>query len=162
MVRESEAWRGWMNDPEKVPQVREEMNGIKDPLAVPALMQAVDSDTNRDLRVWCIQALGRIGTEEAVKAIVENSLSSTEDEIRLTCFDQLSGNAEHSAVPKYVAALKAKDNERVNRAGYALGKLGDKSAVLPLIDALVTTHKFTVIEASGNPNQMSAGFSPGG
>jgi PBS lyase HEAT-like repeat len=155
-------WRGWMNDPEKVPQVREEMDGVKDPLAVPALMQTVDSDTNRDLRVWCIQALGRIGTEKAVEAIVENSLSSTEDEIRLTCFDQLSGNALHSAVPKYVAALKAKDNERVNRAGYALGKLGDKSAVLPLIDALVTTHKFTVIEGSGNPNQMSAGFSPGG
>jgi hypothetical protein len=155
-------WRGWMNDPEKVPQVREEIKGINDPLAVPALTQTVGSDQPRELRVWCIQALGRLGTQDAIRAIVDNSLNSTEDEIRLTCFDQLGGNALHAAVPLYVAALKSKDNERVNRAGYALGKLGDKSAVLPLIDALVTTHKFTVVEGSSNPNQMSAGFTPGG
>jgi hypothetical protein len=155
-------WRGWLNDPDKAGQVRAEVGKIDDPLAVPALVQSVDAEQRREMRVWCLQALGRIGSADAVKAIVENSLITTDEEIRLTCFDQLAGNALHIAVPMYVTALKNKDNERVNRAGYALGKLGDKSVILPLIDALITTHKFTVIEGSGNPNQMSAGFSPGG
>jgi len=155
-------WREWLNDPEKASRVREEIGKIDDPLAVPALVQTIDSEQRHEIRVLCLQALGRIGTADAIKAIVENSLITTDEEIRLTCFDQLTGNALHLAVPMYVTALKNKDNERVNRAGYALGKLGDKSVILPLIDALITTHKFTIIEGSGNPNQMSAGFSPGG
>jgi hypothetical protein len=155
-------WRGWLDDPGKASQVRDELSKIDDPLAVPALSQLLESEQRREMRVWCVQALGRTKSLDAVKAMVECSLDDADEEIRLTCFDELSGTFLHTAVPMYVAALKSKDNARVNRAGYALGKLGDKSAILPLIDALVTTHKFTVIEGSGNPNQMSAGFSPGG
>jgi HEAT repeat protein len=39
-----------------------------------------------------------------------------------------------------VEALKDNDNVRVNRAAIALGKLQDRSAISPLIDALRTTH----------------------
>ena len=60
----------------------------------------------------------------------------------------------------YVGELRNKDNNHVNQAGFALGKLGDKSAIPALIDALVTTHTFTVQE--GNPGQIGAGFSPHG
>jgi hypothetical protein len=155
-------WRGWMDDSGKAAQVREEVNKINDPLAVPALVQTLDQDQHRDLRVWCVQALGRIGNQAAIQAIVDRSMEDADEEIRLSCFDELKGNGLHTAVPMYVAGLKNKDNAKVNRAGYALGKLGDKSAILPLVGALVTTHKFTVVEGSSNPNQMSAGFTPGG
>jgi hypothetical protein len=155
-------WRGWLDDPGRAEQVRNELGKIDDPLAVPALVQALELDQRREMRVWCIQALGRIGGPDAVKAIVDHSLDDLDEETRLTCFDELGGKTLPIAGPMYVAALKNKDNAHVNRAGYALGKLGDKSAILPLIEALITTHKFTVIEGSGNPNQMSAGFSPGG
>jgi hypothetical protein len=155
-------WRGWLDDPGKADQVRDELSKINDPMAATALVQSLETERNQQMRVWCLQSLGRIGTPDAIKAIVEHSLDDTDEEIRLTCFDQLTGKALPIALPLYVAALKSKDNARVNRAGYALGKLGDKSAILPLIDALITTHKYTVTEGSGNPNQMSAGFSPGG
>ena len=155
-------WRGWLDDPARTAQVHDELSKIDDPTAVPALVQTLDADQRRDMRIWTLQALGKIGTADAIKAIVETSLMSTDEETRLTCFDQLTGNASHMAVPIYVAALKNKDNERVNRAGGALGKLGDKSAISPLIDAVTTIHKFTVVEGSGDPNKVSAGFSPGG
>jgi hypothetical protein len=155
-------WRGWMDEPSKADLVHDEFNKIDDPLAVPALVQSLETDGRREIRVWCLRALGRISTPDAVKAIVEHSLDETNEEIRLTCFDQLTGNALHMAVPLYVTDLKSKENARVNRAGYALGKLGDKTAIVPLIDALITTHKFTVTEGSSNPNQIGAGFSPGG
>ena len=44
----------------------------------------------------------------------------------------------------YVNALKSKDNEVVNLAGLALGQLNDPAAISPLIDALVTTHKYII------------------
>ena len=59
----------------------------------------------------------------------------------------------------YVKGLKSKDNSEVNRAAAALKALGDVSAVPPLIDALVTTHKAKI--GSGNPGQTSASFSRG-
>ncbi|HTQ37547.1 MAG TPA: HEAT repeat domain-containing protein [Pirellulales bacterium] len=155
-------WRGGLDDPTKADEVHDELTKLNDPTAVPALVQALDSERSRQARVWFLEALGRIGTPDAVKAIVEHSLGDSDDELRLTCFDQLTGNAAHLAVPLYAADLKSKDNVRVNRAGYALGKLGDKTAILPLIDALVTTHTFTIDEGSSNPGQISAGFSPTG
>jgi len=90
----------------------------------PLLVQTIDSEQRHEIRVLCLQALGRIGTADAIKAIVENSLITTDEEIRLTCFDQLTGNALHLAVPMYVTALKNKDNERVNRAGICTRKTG--------------------------------------
>ena len=156
-------WRGWLDEPGKVAQVREEISKIDDPLAVAALAQTLKTEPRQEMRVWCLQALGRIKTADAIKVIVDQSLrDDNEEEIRLTCFDELSGDAARIAVPQYVGALRDKDNAIVNRAGYALGKLGDKSAILPLIDAVVTTHKFIVMEGSGNPGQTSAGFSPSG
>ncbi len=55
------------------------------------------------------------------------------------------------AVATYVQVLKDKDNVVVNRAAVALGELGNREAVGPLIDALVTTHTFKV--QKGQPGQ---------
>ena len=154
-------WRNWLDDPAKADQARDNIKQITDPTAVRALVQSLDTEKTRDVCVWYIQALGKIGPA-AVRTLVEHSLDDPDEEIRLSCLDQLIGQPTQAATPLYVAALRNKDNVQVNRAGYALGRLGDKSAVAPLIDALITTHKFTTIEGAGNPNQMSAGFSKTG
>ena len=154
-------WRNWLDDPAQVDQAHDNIKQISDPTAVRALVQSLDTEKTRDVCVWYIQALGKIGPA-AVRTLVEHSLDDPDEEIRLSCLDQLIGQPTLAATPLYVAALRNKDNVQVNRAGYALGRLGDKSAVAPLIDALITTHKFTAIEGAGNPNQMSAGFSKTG
>jgi hypothetical protein len=154
-------WRNWLDDPTKADQARDNIKQITDPTAVRALVQSLDTEKTRDVCVWYIQALGKIGPA-AVRTLVEHSLDDPDEEIRLSCLDQLIGQPTQAATPLYVNALRNKDNVQVNRAGYALGRLGDKSAVAPLIDALITTHKFTTIEGAGNPNQMSAGFSKTG
>ena len=46
----------------------------------------------------------------------------------------------------------------VNRAGWALGRLGNPEAVLPLINALVTTHQQMV----GGGGGINAGFGSDG
>jgi hypothetical protein len=49
----------------------------------------------------------------------------------------------------------------VNRAGEALGMIGDAAAISPLIDALVTTHKYQ-LSPGANPGQISADFGGSG
>ena len=44
----------------------------------------------------------------------------------------------------------------MNRAGVALARMKDPTATGPLIDALVTTHKFKL--SAGDPGSMSATF----
>jgi hypothetical protein len=56
--------------------------------------------------------------------------------------------------------LKSPDNEIVNRAGEALGEIGHRDAIGPLIDALVTRH--TVKIDGANPDQHSYTFSQTG
>jgi hypothetical protein len=65
------------------------------------------------------------------------------------------------AVRRYIHALKDKENETINLAASGLGYMKDSSAVPALIDALVTTHKYTVNPGS-QPGQMSSSFGTGG
>jgi hypothetical protein len=58
-----------------------------------------------------------------------------------------------------VAFLKDPNNVRLNRAAYALGRLGDRSVLSPLIDALMTTH-YIVLPAKSDA--YTATFSPTG
>jgi hypothetical protein len=151
--------RNWLKDPAKAEQAREELQQINDRSAINALTQALENEPDRQPRIWYVAALGRLG---AVKPLVDHALDDDDEEIRLSCIEQLTGKLAGAAVPMVVPALKSKDNVRVNRAGLILGKLGDKSALPALMDALVTTHRFMVVEGSGNPNSMNAGFSPTG
>jgi hypothetical protein len=60
----------------------------------------------------------------------------------------------------YLRYLKNRDNEIINRAGAALGQIGDPDAMGPLVDALITKHRFKVED--GNPDQHAYTFSPQG
>jgi hypothetical protein len=92
------------------------------------------------------------------------AVASMEDpvvEVRQTCLDRMQTEKRPNVVAYYVSKLRAKDNPTVNLAGAALGRMKDPSAVGPLIDALVTTHKFKIPKAGGD-NSMSTSFGSGG
>ena len=75
--------------------------------------------------------------------------------MRIHCVKQLKDNRRRGAIPTFVRALSSSDNERINRAGYALAKIGDDSVILPLIQALRTPHKFKI---GSDSNNITAGF----
>ena len=60
----------------------------------------------------------------------------------------------------FVGKLKSKDNVVVNLAAIALGRMKDPSSIGPLINALVTVHKFKIVTSGGDG--MSASFGSGG
>jgi len=135
-----------------------EIRAINDPGAVAALAQGLETEKDRDVRMLFVDTLGHL-MPASLMTLVQYSLDDADDEIRYHCLKQLVSHPSHQAVEEYVKALRSKDNTRINKAGYALGQMNDKTAIEPMIEALVTTHKTDVITGGG---QTSAGFSPTG
>jgi hypothetical protein len=141
---------------------RDAIRAIVDPAAVKALAVLMKRDSPEKVRLLYADALARIGAPEALQALAMSSLHDASEEVRLTCIDNLAKTKSHEVVSYYVSQLKSKDNQIVNRAAVGLSHMGDRSAILPLIDALWTTHKFKIVTGSGSSNGISSTFSSTG
>jgi hypothetical protein len=127
---------------------------------VPALCDALKKQDLQPVRILLIEVLAKLGTPDAIRTLAATALEDPIEEVRLTCLDFLQKNVKADAVSLFVGALKSKDNVMVNRAAVALGRMRDPSAIGPLIEALITVHKFKI---QGDPNRQVASFgtSPG-
>ena len=152
-------WSGWLGD-DKGDEARRQFAAITDPAAVKALAAFLERDRRVAAQTIYIEALARIGDGDALKALAVRSIEDPVEEVRLTCLDHLKKEKHPDVVSYYVGKLKDKDNRVVNLAAVALGQTGDASCVGPLIDALVTVHKFKV--TTGKPGQTSTSFGSGG
>ncbi len=96
----------------------------------------------------------------AIDALVHLSLTDPDDKTRHVCLEYRIKSRRSGLATIYIRALKDKENVIINRAGAALGQIGDRDAIGPLIDALVTKHKVKISDA--NPDQHAYTFSPEG
>lgn len=155
-------WRGWLDSrrPDRVAEAQREIAAINDPEAVPALVRLLNDESEDWAFEMFLDALGRLDHPVAVQTLVAYSLDDDDMEVRAKCLDYLVNGQRAVSILPYVQALRSKDNVIVNRAGVALGRIGDPAAISPMIDALVTTHKYLVDNAP--PGQIAAGFNPNG
>ncbi len=162
--RKIKMWREWLEKDNKAAQARANFAAIGnvegDGFAVKALAAGMLSETDRDIKSMYIEALTKIAVPAALEALTRASLNDADEEVRLECLDRVVRKNYRPAVGIYVQALKSKDNVMVNRAGVGLRQMKDPATVGPLIDALVTTHKYTIIK--GNPGQITSSFGTGG
>jgi hypothetical protein len=154
-------WRGWLGG-SRDQQARDNIRGINDPMAVEALTIGLRDDSNPRARMLCVEALAKIDTSDATTALAIASISDGVEEVRLTCLDHLQTKKRPEVVAYFVGKLNEKKNNNsvINLAGIALGRMKDSSAIGPLIDALVTSHKFKVVKPGGD-GAMSTTFSKG-
>jgi len=137
------------------------LNELRDPNAAPALVDIIgDRRQPRSMRLRCMEILGRLPPGMATATLVRVALEDQDETIRDRCLDELVRGGTHLCVAGFVAELRNKSNARVLRAASCLQRLGDKEAVLPLIDALVTEHTF-VEQQSSPPGALGAGFGTG-
>jgi hypothetical protein len=157
-----ERLRRWLTGrrQDRIPQARAEIDAIRDPAAGEAVVAMLRREKDADLKRLWIEVASRLDHPSAVDALVNLSLVDPEAEIRYQCLEYLIESGRTGLVTPYVKALRNRDNEIVNRAGAALGQIGDVEAMGPLVDALVTTHKFKIGDA--NPDQHAHTFSPDG
>lgn len=153
--------RAALADPAKQVEAQQQFAAITDPSAVGPLAEALKREPLRPVKLLYIETLGRIG-EPAAPTLLDLSLADHDEEIRYSCVDQLERLKPPGVQKFYLKALQGKDNWQVNRAAYALGRLGDNSAISPLVDALITTHVFTAPSSGGSGDAVSTSFSPAG
>lgn len=154
-------WRDWLST-DRAAEARRELLSIDDPYAVEALARNFEDEPAPAVRLLYVEALAKIGTPEAVKTLAARSLEDPVDEVRLTCLDHLERIPSPEVAAFYVGKLRAKDNRLVNLAAMALGRLKEPSTVGPLIDALVTEHKYKIVKAGGSGSMSTTFSSTGG
>ena len=148
-------WRIWL-DTGREEEALEQIDHIDDPLAVPALGDLLGKEGVESYRKRYIETLARIASPAAWHVLLRSSLYDESEEVRLTSLDYIIDRPSSDVVEFYVKRLRDENNTTVNRAALALGRLKDRKAVQPLIDALVTSHKRVV--APANPGGFAAGF----
>jgi hypothetical protein len=156
--RKLKQWRGWIGSG-KAEMARTSIGAITDPLAVKALTYYLDHEDSRELKLLWVDALARIGGA-SLDALVTASLNDSDEEVRIVCLERLQAAQYKPAVNRYIQNLKHKDNAMVNLAAVGLYYMKDPRAMPALIDALVTTHKYT-LQPANQSGQMSASFGSG-
>jgi hypothetical protein len=157
--KDIKTWIGWVEDNGRRSTAgRENLRGIRDEAAAPALVEVLtNSGLPRSLRLQCLELLSRMPLSYSTSELISLAMKDPDDEVRDKSLDELRRRRSTQALHAFIKDLKSKDNNVVRRAAHCLGVMGDPEATVPLIDALVTSHKFQVT-VGGNPGQIGAGF----
>jgi len=126
-----------------------QLKEIRDPDAVPALSKYFKSVPNADQRMLYVEVLTRIIGDKPVPALVLQSLWDESKDIRNASVAGILQKDVGKALPYYLRALKNGLNIIVNRAGDALGQLGNDTVIPQMINALVTRHVYTELVPDG-------------
>lgn len=157
--------RRWRRDldSEKSKVAYDQIAAIKDPVAVGPLGTAFGGERVRRVKMLYADVLANINTKDAVGVLVDRTLNDPDEEIYYYCLDKLAQLHPPHVGDPFITALKDSSNVRVNRAGAALARLQDRTAISPLIDALITTHAQVQPGRPGaGPNSTTTAFGEGG
>jgi hypothetical protein len=135
----------------------QQITAIRDPHAVLAITDALQSEPNQNVRLLYVEVLGAIGAEQAIQSLVVLSVDDADAEIRMAALEQIERLAPPGVAIVYIGLLRNENNRRVNAAAFALGRLGDHTAIGPLIEALVTVHEY-VVRHGGSSDAVSSSF----
>lgn len=122
-------------------EAREDLLSIDDPAAVPLLIDILGERGSEEERALLVEVLARIDGEESTQALVSVALRDDVEANRSLAIDALIPRKSAELVSDLIGELRDKENDRVRRSAVILGALGDSSAVPPLVDALITTHR---------------------
>eukprot|EP00913_Durusdinium_trenchii_P008952 g8418.t1 len=139
-------WRAWMSHriAEKRVEGTQKLKGITDPDAVTGLARYLSKDQNPQVRSMYIDILGNIPGSQSATALVKQMLNDISDDLRYKALNAIRDEQFAAAMAMFIEALKSPSNMIVNRAALGLRRVGNENAIVPLVNALVTTHKYKV------------------
>lgn len=135
------------SDPERQALGRADLLAIREPVAVPLLMNLMAKKGTDDERRLLVDVLNGIEGPESTHALVELALLDEVERNRLAAVDAIKPRKSVALTSQLARELRNNVNSRVRRSAVILGEIGDSSVVPALVDAIVTTHK-TVVEPS--------------
>jgi hypothetical protein len=160
--RKLKLWRGWLGK-KRDAEARREIQAVTDWRAAEAAAELLEDERTSEGKLLWIEVLSKLPTHTAWTALTKYALEDDDDRVRERCITSLEQSGSGPAGRVFLRALDDNDNVRVNRAGIALGRMQDPSAVPALIEHLETKHKF-VTPGSGSPGGLGigVGFGSGG
>lgn len=155
-------WRDWIEGDRADRQADglRSLQEIADPQAIPALYKAFHNTANEQERLLYVSILTRIESDKALPPLVAQSLQDVSVEVRQLAIRGVQRKDYSQAIPVYLKGLKHDLNIIVNRSALALGEMGDELVIAPLIEALITKHKYRITVS--DPTQNTPGFSTNG
>ena len=141
---------------------RVDLFSIMSTTVVPPLYEF--SREHRDARVrrLAVDAIATVDSSVAIEALVNFAIQDPDVGVRQAAATSLE-NEKHFG-PEQVAAMVVRggflhhqQNEFVDRAGRLLGQVQSEAAILPLINALQTTHKVSTGRGQGRTQARSVG-----
>jgi hypothetical protein len=152
-LRSVKQWQAWLagDHSERHKTALARLNEIRDPNAIPALARAFRDDPREESRLEYVAALSRIDGDRAVVYLAVQSMIDDSRAVREAAIRAVRRRGLAPAIPVYQRGLKNRLNPLVNRAGEALGELGDDTSIPNLIEALITRHSYRAILPDESP-----------
>lgn len=146
-IQKVRLWHGWLDgsDQNRYRQAIDEFESINDPHAASAIVKFLTVDSRSQVRQMAATILVRVGGISATSGLVNLALFDESPDVRTIAFEGIGRDFFKQARIAFIQALRNPSNVVVCRAATALGQIGDKTAVLPLIDALITIHSYQVV-----------------
>lgn len=142
-------------------QALAQLEQLDDPLAIEPIGQLLLNrqrgglaPASPTLKRTYVAFLARFDQPAAIVPLAHACVADNDPTIRNAALDAIGSRGRNVAIPVLTSYLRGRNNELINRAGFALGQLGASEAILPMIDALITRHEFE--------NSTSDSYSPGG
>ncbi len=155
-------WHGWLDGQHenRRGQAMAGLNSVDDPYAAPAIMKFLASDSRTAIRELAVSILVKISGAKSINGLVKLALFDESPQIRSAALNGIGSANYERAQKAFATALKNDSNTVVCRAATALGQIGDKEVIKPLIEALVTVHLYQV--AMDLPGNQTYSFSSDG
>lgn len=154
--------RGQLNDPKLANSAYEQLAAVRDPVAIGPLVEMCEREASLEVKTLYIEVLSKMKSGVAIEALVYITLNDGDVEVFHVAAETLQRLRPPHLSEPYLKALDDANNVRLNRAAYMLGAMGDRSAIDPLIEKLLTTHRVATAPAPRGGDAITTGFSSTG
>jgi hypothetical protein len=139
-------WHNWLGgrNPDRGRQAHVSLQQIDDPHAAPAIIKLLCEDRQREIRALGVSVLTKIAGAKGAAGLIKLSLFDPDADVRYASLNGIAEADFEFAQSVYVKELRHSMNVVVCRAAAALARVGNEQCVGPLIDALVTSHRYQV------------------
>lgn len=144
--RKVRVWLNWASgrDPRRQADGMANLKTIRDPDSISALIQFLGNSEHADVRALFVGIVSQIDSPAKVPPLAQLGIYEDVRTLRDQAMASIPDEGKDTAQAIFIKALQSKRNLIVRRAGAALGRMGDESAVPALMRALVTTHTYRV------------------
>lgn len=147
----------------QAPNAQAFFSNLNNPLAIPKIFELYSEarNENRNASMY-LAVLMRMPDYSVTTTIIRIAMEDRDTAIVDQCLEWLmrSEATRDAAIQAFMAELRSGKIDRVNRAGYALGGVGDERAWYALINSLVS--KKVVVQGSGGGGLGGAAFNSQG